>query len=206
MKIERERLGITQRSASREVDWSTSMWGELERGKRSLAPPHWIAATQSLNLSPEDVVRRLNAFITKFPSIWLERRSDDELKITERPITSPRALRSGKIVNVDLNRLRPNLFYELSAYVKKPEDIIEQAVKLGFFNSKEMTPVSSEGRQARTSSDETEHLLEMITQRIQKLPLEKLKVMERVVDKFERFSSRDIGRAYKHFSLSVSGH
>ena len=102
MRIERERVGLAQREASTNAGWSASLWGSLERGDRHVDRDQWITAAGVLSLSSADIVRRLNAFIHKYPSLWLERVSTTTVVICERPVTSPRIIRSGKVVNVDL--------------------------------------------------------------------------------------------------------
>ncbi|MCP4602062.1 MAG: hypothetical protein GY847_16360 [Proteobacteria bacterium] len=204
MKIERERLGLTRKNASREAEWSATAWGELERQARALMPEHWMKASEVLGLAPEDVVRRLNAFIEKYSSVWMERRSDGQYKYCERPITSPRALRSGKTVNVDLNRLRPTLYYELSTFSTDPGGIIEQANLLGFFASRDISEMPSEAPRSTTEVDIRESRLERLINTISEMPEEKIGLLERIIDKFERFPAKELAHAYRHFSLSVS--
>jgi hypothetical protein len=203
MKIERERLGLTRKSASKEAKWSSSMWSELEREARNIEPQHWIEAVEVLGLNAEEVVRRLNAFLGKHPSVWLELISPKEYKYCEREITSPRALRSGKVVNVNLNPLRPNLFFELSTFSPEPEKIIEKANALGFFAPRDS--ISDERpSSALWTVDSPEIRRERLAKIINDLSVEKLGLLERVVDKFQKYSSKDLAHAYQHFSLSVT--
>ncbi len=205
MKIERERRGITRKTASRQAEWSASTWGDIEREARTVQPPHWIKVTEVLGLIPLEVVRRLNAFIGKFPNVWLERQASGQHRYCERPITSPRALRSGKIININLNNLRPNLYYELSAFSRSPGEIIEQASNLGFFQSRdEPRPPHSESRFPASDEASIDTRRERISVAIKDLPEEKFALLERIVDKFQRYTTKDLGYAYKHFSLSVS--
>ncbi|MCP4677828.1 MAG: helix-turn-helix domain-containing protein [Deltaproteobacteria bacterium] len=205
MRIERERHGITRKTASRQAEWTASTWGDIEREARVLQPPHWIKATQVLGLVAIEVVRRLNAFIGKFPNVWLERQPSGQHKYCERPITSPRALRSGKVINVNLNHIRPNLYYELSAFSPNPGEVIEQASNLGFFQTREDPRLQiNESRIPADDGASIDTRLERLNIAIQSLPEEKFALLERIVDKFQRYSAKDLGYAYKHFSLSVS--
>ncbi len=204
MKIERERLGITRKTASREADWSTSTWGELERKARNMQPPHWIKAAEVLELGAAEVVRRLNAFVGKYPSVWFERLASNQYRYCERPITSPRAMRSGKVVNIELNQLRPNLYYELSTFSANPGEIIEQASALGFFVVRATEQPPRKSSRLPEGMDSVEAQRERLYGIIADLPDEKLGLLERVVDKFQRFSAKDLAHAYQHFSLSVS--
>ena len=204
MQIERERLGYTRKAASKEAGMPASTWGELERGARVLGRRNWMEVAEMLNLGPEEIVRRLNAFIGKYPSIWLERVPKNSFKVCDRPITSPRALRSGNVTNVDLNLMRPSLYYDLASFSKEPEKIVEQATELGFFLARKtvstshgdsFVPIVGSGREARQAK---------VKKIVDEMSDEKLGLLERVVDKFQRYSARELAVAYQHFSLSVS--
>jgi hypothetical protein len=201
MRIERDRLGLAQKDASISAGWSPAVWGALERGAKPLDRDQWTDAVAVLHLETSDVVKRLNAFINKFPSIWLEKIAKDTLSICDRPVTSPRILRSGKVVNVDLNPLRPNLYHELSAYSAEPTDIIAFAVDLNFYAAQPILLPPSGGRERISAfgEDRREHVIQFIRD----LPQEKFGLLERIIDKFERYSSKDLAQAYEHFSLSV---
>ncbi len=204
MKIERERCGFSRKEASRNADWSSAAWGELERESRTLQPSQWITVTDVLELSSSDVVRRLNAFIGKYPNVWINRDSQGELKLLERSITSPRAIRSGNTFTVDLNQIRPNLYYELSSFSKTPDEIIEKATELEFFTTRVFAPPRSDlSREARVSQA-NEAKREQVIELIREMSDEKFGLLERVVDKFQRFNSKELAQAYKHFSLSVT--
>jgi hypothetical protein len=201
MRIERERVGLAQREASTNAGWSASLWGSLERGDRPIDREQWIAAAGVLSVGSADIVRRLNAFIHKYPSIWMERISATAIEICERPVTSPRIIRSGKVVNVDLNPLRPNLYHELSSYSADSMEIVAFAVDFDFYSSRQAILPSTTPRD-RVSSFSDDRL-EQIIQIIRELPQEKLGLMERIVDKFQKYSARDLAQAYQHFSLSI---
>ncbi|MDJ0765324.1 MAG: helix-turn-helix transcriptional regulator [Myxococcota bacterium] len=203
MKIERERSGLTRKTASLNAGWSAGAWAELERGARALQPHHFIDAAEVLVLTEEEIVRRLNAFIGKHPNLWLERTSDDQLSLCERKVTSPRALRQGNIVNVDLNQIRPSLYYELSSFTPEPEKIIECATELGFFEERETIHPPSQDLPLSPDAP-FEARQDRLVSIILDLPEEKFGLLERVVDKFQRFSAKDLAFAYQLFSLSIS--
>ena len=137
----------------------------------------------------------------KYPSLWLERVSTTTVVICERPVTSPRIIRSGKVVNVDLNPLRPNLYHELSSYCTDSTEIIAFAVDFDFYSSRPaILPSTSPRDRVSTFSDDR---LEQIIQVIRDLSEEKLGLMERIVDKFQKYPARDLAQAYQHFSLSI---
>ncbi|MDD5309248.1 MAG: hypothetical protein PHU25_18190 [Deltaproteobacteria bacterium] len=204
MKIERELKGLARHAASSSAGWSSSVWGHLERGTRALQPHHFMAAERVLEMGEEDLVRRLNAFIGKHPSIWIERLPSGEIEVCERTFTSPRPLRSGNIVNVDLNPVRPELYDALSAFSDAPDMVIEIATKLGFMTAIEIAELPPPAHPAGAPQDRDRLRREKLCRAIMALPAEKLGLLERVVDKFQRFSSSDLAYAYKHFSLSVS--
>lgn len=203
MKIERERLGHSRQAASRMSRWSSSAWGHFERGTRNLQPHHWINIAAVLDLSAEDEVRRLNAFIGKHPGIWLERVASGELRVCERALTSPRPLRSGNVFSYDLNPIRPQMYYELSTYTQDPERLVEVARELGLFQAREARasapppPVKPEDR----SKSRRERLCQIVMSRLEG---EKLGLLERVMEKFLSCDSDELAHAYKHFSLSIS--
>lgn len=203
MKIERERLGKTPKSASKEANWPSSLWADLERGAKVIDAERWMDVSEVLGLSAEEVVRRLNAFLGKHPSVWLEQLSPDEYKYCEREITSPRALRSGKVLNVDLDMLRPNLFFELSTFSPDPRAVVEKANELGFFSSR-ATIVGERPSSVAWTADTIEARRARLVKIIRELPVEKLGLLERVVDKFQKYSSKELAYAYQHFSLSVT--
>jgi hypothetical protein len=201
MRIERERLGLSQRDASTQSGWSASVWGALERGSRSLDREQWIAASEALTISNADIAKRLNAFVNKYPSIWLERISATHINICDRPVTSPRIIRSGKVVNVNLNPLRPNLYHELSTYCEDSTEIVAFAVDLDFYSPREavLPSTSPKDRISSFSEDRLEHMIRFIRE----MPQDKFGLLERIIDKFEKYPARDLAQAYQHFSLSI---
>jgi hypothetical protein len=200
MKIERERLGMAQRDASLEVGWPPSVWGAIERGTRPLEKDQWIAMAEVLHVGPAETVKRLNGFIGKYPSIWLEKIGTTGLAICERPVTSPRIIRSGKVVNVDLNPIRPNLYHELSAYCSDPVELIAFAVDLDYYGAQKASlPPQDRARRSTIAEDRREQVLRFIRE----LSPEKFGLLERIIDKFERYPSQDLAKAYEHFSLSI---
>lgn len=201
MRIERERVGLSQREASTEAGWNASAWGALERGAKPIEGDQWRAAATVLTLGSSDIVKRLNGFLTKYPSIWLEKSVLGELAICERPVTSPRLLRSGNVVNIDLNPIRPNLYHELSTYCSDPTEIIAFAVDMAFYAGREVSLPASSASERRSSLPDDRR--EKIIRAIQAMPLEKFGLLERVVDKFEKYSAHELAQAYQHFSLSV---
>jgi hypothetical protein len=204
MKIERERKGIARHAASSSAGWSSSVWGHIERGTRNLQAHHFMAAARVLEMSEDDLVRRLNAFIGKHPVMWIERVASGELQVCERTITSPRPMRSGNVLNVELDPVRPDLYYELCAFSDAPDRVIEAATKLGFMGARESVEIEVAPAPAGDRQDREKLRREQLCRAIMALPDEKLGLLERVVDKFQRFSSNDLAHAYKHFSLSVS--
>lgn len=205
MKTERERLNLTRKQASQQSKWPDATWGELESKSRTMQAQHWMAAVRVISLSPVDIVKALDRYIENHPSVWMEK-NDDEYRFCERQVTSPRALRSGNTVNVDLNRLRPALFYELSTYSPNPGEIIEQATLLGLFAARELTlPPQTLAPGSGGGLTEMERRAR-VARIIHELSEEKFGLLERVVDKFERFSAKELAYAYQHFSLSVSKH
>jgi helix-turn-helix protein len=206
MKRERENIGLAQKQASKEAGWSAPAWGEVERARRILKPHNWITVCEVLGLNSSEVVQRLNAFIVKNNGIWLERRSGGEIAVCERQITSPRAMRSGNIVNTDLNRLRPSLFLELSAFFASPEKVIEEATKLGFFASRKMTPPPRDTGEHTAIANRAAARREHAIQQLKNMSDEKFGLLERVLDKFNRYNAKQLAHAYQHFSLAVSKH
>ncbi len=200
MRIERERVGLSQREASLEAGWASGVWGALERAARPVDRDQWIQAVGVLSLGTADIVKRLNGFIGKYPSIWLERISAMELEICERPVTAPHIIRSGKVVNVDLNPIRPNLYHELSNYCKDATELIAFAVDLDCYAAREVTlPPSTRDRASSMPEDRREQVILLIRE----MSPEKFGLLERIMDKFIRYSARELAQAYQHFSLSV---
>ncbi|MBW2278010.1 MAG: helix-turn-helix domain-containing protein [Deltaproteobacteria bacterium] len=204
MKIERQRLGHSRQAASRMARWSSSAWGHFERGTRNLQPHHWINISAALDITAEDEVRRLNAFIGKHASIWLEKVASGEIRVCERALTSPRPLRTGNVFGYELNPIRPQLYYELSSYAQDPERVIEVARALGMLEPREArrsapppAVISPEERSAKNR----ERLCEVLMKQIE---TEKLGLLERVLEKFRRCPADELAHAYKHFSLSIS--
>ena len=204
MRKERERIGHVQTEASFKAGWSSTAWGVIERGARPLDRKQWRQAVKVLGLDIVEIVRRLDAFIGKNPSIWIETQPDNRLSICKRPATSPRVLRSGKVVNVDLDPLRPHLYHELSTYFEEDAEVIAAAVSYDFYNAK---PVKIPARDRESSpfmnGTPSKDRREYVVGVIRELSPEKFGLIERVVDKFMRFSASDLARAYEHFSLSI---
>jgi hypothetical protein len=161
-----------------------------------------MQAASVLGLGAEEMVRRMNAFIGKRPNIWLERDRSGALRFCERQITSPRAMRSGKVVGIDLDDLRPDLFHEISSYSPNPSEVISIAATKGFFSPAK--PASQAPRDPSRSAAQTR--IERLHRLLDELPEEKLGLLERVLDKFKRYPARDLAHGYQHFSLSVSKH
>jgi hypothetical protein len=200
MKTERERIGMVQKDASDEAGWSSAMWGILERGARPLDKDQWISASGVLGLTPAETAGHLNGFIVESPSVWIEILGDGTLSVCERPVTSPRAIRSGRVANVDLNPIRPILYHELSGYVESASEVISAAVSRNFYTARENTLVpSSMPSHPAMEEDRRMRLVRIITE----MSPEKFGLLERVVDKFIRYSAKDLAVAYQHFSLSV---
>ena len=203
MRIEREKKELTSRAASKAAGWSWSTWDELEQGEIPIEPDHWISAVEVLELSSKAVVYRLNAYIEKHPAIWLERQDDGVITVSESPITSDRAIHHGNIYNFDLGALRPKLYDELSTYALDPKEIPARAKELGFYHANPLKlPQQNrediiEGQASEKSRREQAALL------VQNLPLDKFGLLERILDKFEKFSAEELAYAYQHFSLSV---
>lgn len=204
MRTGREQTGDAQTEASFKAGWSMSAWGVIERGGRPLDRKQWRDAFPVLGLTIDDIVQRLDAYIQGNPSIWVEKRPDNAVTICKRPVTSPRGLRSGNILSVDLDPLRPYLYHELSSYFDEDSEVIGAAVSYGYYKAQEARRPSRELPSGITESDEIDRARrEALSRAIMGLPREKLGLMERVVDKFTRFSSGDLARAYEHFSLSI---
>lgn len=201
MRIERERMSMSQKDAAFRAGWSTSVWGAYERGERTLDKEAWTEAKSALWLKASSLVRRLNAFVNRYPSIWLEKKNDG-LYICERPVTSPRGLRSGKVVNYDLNPIRPVLYQTLAAYSQEPGELVAEAVIQNFYKAQK-TPDAPAYRASRTEESTQEEKIDLIHETILNLTPEKLALMERVIDKFRRFSAKELALAYQHFSLSL---
>lgn len=200
MKAERERIGLVQKDASLEAGWASAQWGAVERGARPLERELWIQAADVLGLTPADVVRHLNTFISKNLSVWIEVVDDTILSVCERPVTSPRVIRSGHVVSVDLNPIRPILYHELSGYAETASDIIGAAVTAGVYAARETFVVPSQmPAHPIMDEDRREHLIRIISE----MSPEKFGLLERVVDKFTRFPAKQLAVAYQHFSISV---
>ncbi len=206
MKIERERRGLSRRKLSAQVGWPETTWADIERAALPMSAGYWTMAASILGVSISDMVRRLNAFVNKHPMLWFERSRDGDISVCERPVTSPRALRSGKTFNVDLNSARPSLYYELASYVSDPDALIAKADELGFFEAVEPVKTSVPARpRLCVEPKERKRILERrISSALEGLSIEKLALLERVIDKFERFDEKALATAYRHFSLSVS--
>ena len=200
MRVERERVNMSQKDAGLRAGWSPTVWSAFERGEHYLDKTSWAVIKDALSLDTATVVRRLNGFINRYPSIWLELQ-EDGLTICERPVTSPRGLRSGKVVNFDLNPIRPVLYQELSGYAEIPAEVIAAAVSLDVYKARK-TPVVSSSSRVSAPSAEVDQLAE-IHEIILSLSPEKLALLDRVIDKFRRFSAKELAMAYQHFSLSL---
>ena len=200
MKSERERIDLVQKDASVEAEWPASQWGALERGARPIDKSLWIRAADVLGLTPTDVVRHMNTYILRNPSIWIEVTDQAVLSVCERPVTSPRVIRSGHMVSVDLNPIRPILFHELSSYAETAADIIGAAVAANAYVARETFVVPSQ-IPAHPIMDEDRR--ERVVRIINELSPEKFGLMERIVDKFTRYTAKQLAVAYQHFSISV---
>ena len=201
MRVERERISMSQKDAAFRAGWSSSAWGAYERGERALDKEAWTEAKDALMLKSSNLVRRLNAFINRYPSIWLERKADG-LHICERPVTSPRGLRSGKVVNYNLNPIRPVLYQTLASYAEEPAEVVAEAVIQNFYKEQK-TPEAPPYRATRPEESTEDEKIDLIHETILNLTPEKLALMERVIDKFRRFSAKELALAYQHFSLSL---
>jgi hypothetical protein len=202
MRVERERNNLSQKAAALMAGWSGPSWGAFERGERAIDKETWGIVIEALDLDPTALVRRLNGFINRYPSIWLERRGE-ELHICERPVTSPRGIRSGKVVNIELNPIRPALYQELSDYTPTPGEIIAAAVSLDYYDAR-TPPALPSGRVSRSDTEPGQPI--DIQDVILTFSPEKLALLERVIDKFQRFSAKELAMAYQHFSLSLKKH
>ena len=204
MRQERERIGDVQTAASFKAGWSSTAWGVIERGARPLDRKQWRQAVRVLGLRIPEIVRRFDAFVRKNPSIWIESQPDKRLSICKRPATSPRVLRSGKVVNVDLDPLRPHLYHELATYFEEDAEVIAAAVSYDLYKAKPVKlPSGDRESSPLVSGTPPENRREFVVSVIRELSPEKFGLMERVVDKFMRFSASDLARAYEHFSLSI---
>jgi hypothetical protein len=200
MKTERERQGILQKDASVDAGWSAAAWGAIERGARPLDREQWVQAAGVLNVSTKDLARHLNSFIIENPSVWVEVMTDGNIIVCERPVTSPRALRSGRVAGVDLNPIRPILYHELSNFVQVASELISAAVSADYYTSRENTIVPSHTPSHPVMEiDRRAHIIQIITE----MSPEKFGLLERVVDKFSRYPAKQLAVAYQHFSLSV---
>ena len=206
MKIERERRGISRQAASKAAMWSSSTWGNMERNARNLQAYHWINIAAVLELTPEYEARRLNAFIGKYPNIWLERDTENEFVVCERALTSARRIKSSKVLNVALDPVRPALYYHLSSFNADPEALLDEAAAHGFIRA-----VSAPQRSHSPTADAIAlrdmgpaRRAKLCKQVADELSDEKLGLLERVMDKFSRFPADELARAYKHFSLSLT--
>ncbi len=203
MKIERENQELTTKQASAQSNWSSKTWEDVEKGSRVLQPQHWQVAATVLCLNANALVRRLNAFISKNPLLWLEKQTDNTITICKRSITSPRAVRSSNIFSVELGAIRPNLYNELASYWSQPREIIEISDDLGYFSPQSLQPLPSISPSGLDLKTDTEVLKDRILAIIDTLPKEKIALLERVADKFNRFPAKKLALAYKHFSISV---
>lgn len=202
LKYQRESLGLSLKMAAKDAEWSTRIWQELEDEKIPLEPIHWRIAVGVLQLSPKDVVEALHVFIEQHPSVWFEKMANADYRVCERPVDGPVAMRSGNVMSVELNPLRPNLFYELCAFSPRPADIVDYANNLGYFSARETNlPPSPETAPLAYSSAETKRAI--LKSKLDELSEEKLGLLERVLDKFERFPPKTLAYAYQHFSLAV---
>ena len=204
MKSERERLGLSRRRASSLAGWPSSAWAEIERQARPMQPQHWADASQMLELDNDKLVRRLNSFLERHPSIWLERMATGEIRIMEKAITSPRTLRSGRVVNVEIDGLRPYLYDELSTFADAPAEVIKKASELGMLEPREKVAHSKPSSPSAFSFDgDIDARKERMITAIMSMSEKKLGLLDRVLDKFKRFPAADLARAYEHFSLAV---
>lgn len=176
---------------------------KIERGAKVPGRAQWIEVIKGLDSSVADILHQLNAFIAEHPSLWLEKQQDGSATVCQKQITSPRVLLSGRVVNCDLNRIRPYLYYEIASYFDRPEDAIEQAVSLGFFSSREAPQPAPEPTRPPIRPVGLEARREALIAAVRELPEDKLALLERVVDKFQRYSAKELAVAYQHFSLSV---
>jgi hypothetical protein len=200
MKTEREQQGIAQKDASLEAGWSAAAWGAIERGARPLDKDQWIQASRALGITTQDLARHLNSFIVNYPSVWVEILEDGDLVVCERPVTSPRALRSGRVAGVDLNPIRPILYHELSNYVQVASELISAAVGADYYTSRENTIVPTHTPSHPIMEvDRRMHIIQIINE----MSPEKFGLLERVIDKFSRYPAKQLAVAYQHFSLSV---
>ncbi len=202
MRVERERNSMSIRDAAVHAGWSSSTWGAYERGELTLDKTAWTDIKDALMLNSSSLVRRLNAFINRYPSIWLERKPDG-IHVCERPVTSPRGLRSGKIVNYDLNPIRPVLYQTLAGFAEESTEVIAEAVFLNFYKEQKNPELQPPLRALPSEIVTEEEKLDLIHETILNLTPEKLALMERIIDKFRRFSAKELALAYQHFSLSL---
>ena len=203
MENERVRLGIDPKDASAEAGWPAELWSAVEREAKPLSKEQWIQAVDVLGLTPTDVVRLFDVYIGKNPSVWVETQEDRPLAICERPVTSPRAVQSGRLVSVDLNPLRPILYHELSEYAGTAAEIIGAAVSLDVYTAREVSIVPS-AMPTSLSGDEDRRM--RVVRIVQEMSPEKFGLLERVIDKFSRYSAKQLAVAYQHFSLSIKNH
>ena len=202
MKTEREKLGLSTKLAAKDAEWSTRIWEDLEAETNPVEPIHWRTAVQVLGLGPKDVVLKLDAFVDEHPSVWFERTADSDYRVCERPVEGAIALRYGKVMSVELNAIRPSLFYELCAFSPRPGDILDHANVLRLFAAREtnLPPGPDLPPAAITAGEAKRAILKNI---LENLPEEKLGLLERVLDKFQRFPPKTLAYAYQHFSLAV---
>ncbi|MCU0660763.1 MAG: hypothetical protein MUC50_00370 [Myxococcota bacterium] len=199
MHSERERLGDGLASVLYRAGMTQEEWLTLERGAAVLSQDRWFAIAAALRMSPAEVALRLHEAVSSRPALWMERLGDDDWQILRRSMTSPRALRSGRTMSADLNGNRPALFYELSTYYPSPDEILSIAAQGDYFKRRAVSrppSIIDEGNVGDLRSS--------LHSALDELPEDCLPLLERVMDKFTRFSLKDLAQAYKHFSLSVS--
>lgn len=203
LKETRETMGLSIKQAANNAKWSTGTWEGLENEKIPIEPVHYKTGTSVLQVSEKEVVLYLDNFIAKHPNVWLEKMSNSEYKFCERPITSPKAMRSGNVVNVDLNQIRPSLFYELCAISPQPAEIMEHANAFDVFSARATDLPPHPGTPSATRDGSIEARRERLKNIIGELSEDKLGLLERVIDKFQRFAPRTLAYAYQHFTLAV---
>ena len=202
MKSERTRIGVDPKDAAVEAGWPAARWTALEEAKE-ISKEQWIHASDVLGLTPTDVVRHFDVYISKNPSVWVEAQEERPLAICERPVTSPRAIQSSRLVSVDLNPLRPILYQELSEYAVNAAEVVNAAVSLNVYTAREVSIVPSAMPVSPTGEEDRRMRVVRV---IQEMSPEKFGLLERVIDKFSRYSAKQLAVAYQHFSLSIKNH
>lgn len=198
MHTERELRADSFASVLSRAGLNREAWTKFETGSQRLSHDQWFVLAVALGIDAVDVTRRLHESILSKPALWVERLPDGLWQVVKKPMTSPRALRSGNTINADLNANRPALFYELSHYYPSPEEIISIAAQAGYLTP---TIISHPPPPPPSQASDIRSLLQAC---IDDLPDERLPLLERVVDKFTRYPLKDLAQAYKHFSLSVT--